>query len=1755
MTWNFRADGKLASVQDGAATRVALDYDAAGLLTAARYHGRTIQFTSDDQGRIHTIADPAGRSVSFTYSADGRLTAQSNADGSTVAYEYDGAGNLTTLTYSGGKYVVAYSGDADNLSVASVTTPDGAVRAYDVPRAPNEIRVTDGNGDATLYVSSAQGLLLSVRDPAGNTTAYTYDAAGNRTSVTNPAGETSRFTYDAAGNLTAVTDAADNRWAGDYSGGLLTRITDSRRNAWTFQYDDGGNLIGVTDPLSGARAASRTATGQIASLTDAAGNKSTWQYDSDALPAAFTDALGGKWSYSWDGAARAASRTDPGGGDLRASYNAHNRIASLGAGDAVLNFDYSGIRRDSLGRLATYTDSFGSSITYKYDPAGQLTSLTLPGSNTVTYQYDHLHRLSTVSDWAGNMAIYRYDTAGYPVSLSIAGGPVTIWQYDAARNLRAIVSTGADGMPVAGYRYTVDAAGNRTAVSALEPDADAGALTAYTFTYDAANRPTGRSDGQDYRYDARGNLSAISGSRTATFGYDPFGRLTSLAAGSTATYGYDSTGLRSVRGDRRYLWDPSGPRPRVVMESDPSGAPIAWYVYGLGLLWKVTADGTPYFYHFDGDGNVVAVSNTVAGVVNQYRYDPSGNLVSSHETVENLFRAHGQSGWIDDGNGLIFYRRRVPFPRVAAHPAGDGGSLAARAGPAAALARRRRLLPRGRGRLRLRRREGTLMRRLLLGLFFAAAAWSQALRLDCGQSQTLSFTSATSRYNLNFSGQVDEAVLIRVIPIPGTVTPGFGLNPPVLRDQYGNRVAPRTPDAAPIDIIGPPNGRFGYHYDLPGDGVYTLEVASVRVELTATVQIVLTRLNRPCTSATLSCGRSAQGSIAASDIGRMNTYQYSARAGDTISFRLLRVAPGGQVDTSTAFFMAVYGPDGTVRNTVNTNRLPLYPLAGRSDVTATANGTLTVVIWENSGVKGGAYYVSGVRLNGGCGGPALTCSSALDAQLTTPLSFASYTVSAAAGDVYQFRVGRADTAGTFTAAAEIYDAQGNRAGLVGPASPNGHAASSSVVRFAAGGSYSVLVSGSADGSAGMFTIASTRINRPCTDTTVACSAILDGSVSGVVRNRVYALTAAAGDTFLVRLLQPDPRSLFKPRVDILDSAGNQIQFLSTADLSRVNFTASTDGTYALLVTDAYDNAQSGSYSLGVTRLNRPCDASVLTCGGVVAGAIGRPLAAGVYTWNAAAAESFSVRMLGGAGGVLPSLEVYDTRGVPAGAAFTGAYSGVDVAKPAAGSYTVIALDNSRTPSAGSYSMELLRTKNACAAPLPQSQTASGVISATAPFAAYTISAAAGDTLALRSASSTNGFSAQMELYDPDGQRLDSGVFGLTRGIAAAGVYTVVLGGAAPRTAGGYAFTWQLMNRPAGAAPLPCGTSLAGSLAGANQFRYYTVAADAGDTMRLLFTRVDTFSPQMELFDPGGVRLTASSDVLQKAAAGGNYLVLVSPSTTAAETGSYTLAYQRPNNPCSPTSLTCGQTALKQVLAPGQLDTFTFQSTGGDLQTVRLTPRSGAYSPVFEVYDPSGTRVASVTTGQYRAVLSGGAYSLLVRDRGAVNLGSYRVSVQDDTSACPVDDQEAPVITLIRPTGGEVLPGGTTYRIQWVSDDNVGVASQDIALSTDGGQTFGTAIATGISGTAQTYDWILPPDIAPSRTAVLRITATDNAGNTQSAASGLLTLIGSGFTPNATGTFTYDPLNRLVQAALGDGRTVTWVWDAAGNLTQVLVSGQ
>ena len=148
----------------------------------------------------------------------------------------------------------------------------------------------------------------------------------------------------------------------------------------------------------------------------------------------------------------------------------------------------------------------------------------------------------------------------------------------------------------------------------------------------------------------------------------------------------------------------------------------------------------------------------------------------------------------------------------------------------------------------------------------------------------------------------------------------------------------------------------------------------------------------------------------------------------------------------------------------------------------------------------------------------------MDGQIASPVSFSSYTMQAAAGDTYLFRVARSDTFGSFVPSAEIYDAQGTRIGAVGPVNAIAHAAASSSVTIPANGTYSVLVAGPLDGSTGGFSLSIARLNKPCAGSqTLGCSSVVDGAVNGLLRANTYSVDASAGDIFLLRLLRTSAR--------------------------------------------------------------------------------------------------------------------------------------------------------------------------------------------------------------------------------------------------------------------------------------------------------------------------------------------------------------------------------------------------------------------------------------------------------------------------------------------------------------------------------------------------------------------------------------------------------------------------------------------------------
>jgi hypothetical protein len=112
----------------------------------------------------------------------------------------------------------------------------------------------------------------------------------------------------------------------------------------------------------------------------------------------------------------------------------------------------------------------------------------------------------------------------------------------------------------------------------------------------------------------------------------------------------------------------------------------------------------------------------------------------------------------------------------------------------------------------------------------------------------------------------------------------------------------------------------------------------------------------------------------------------------------------------------------------------------------------------------------------------------------------------------------------------------------------------------------------------------------------------------------------------------------------------------------------------------------------------------------------------------------------------------------------------------------------------------------------------------------------------------------------------------------------------------------------------------------------------------------------------------------------------------------------------------------------------------------------------------------------------------------------------------ISDGTDPVVTVTSPNGGETWWIDSFFDITWVATDNVGVASIDILLSTDGGATFPTTIATGEANDG-VYSWMV--DAAPSTQARVKVIAYDVEANSGEDVSDANFTISDGTAPAVT----------------------------------------
>ncbi len=495
---------------------------------------------------------------------------------------------------------------------------------------------SDGSGyslkdnDGTIKRFDNSGRMESMADRHGNTVSISYDSAGSLAGITDATGREVLTIGSLNGKIVSVTDLAGRSIEYTYLEDRLSTFRDAVGELWTYQYDDGGKLVAVTNPLLYTDYFSYDAEGRATVHIDRSGERETVHYSETEAQAVIVDKRGFLRSVEFDERGRPLRGVDPFGNTFQAVWDEDNNWTEKmdPRGNKILrSYDSRGnvlIERDSAGHL--------EEMTYEAE-FNQLKTYTNAEESTVTYNYDANKNLSTVSREVDGKVIvdsFTYDSLGQLVEAKDAEGR----EYTLTYGSNGVVETQTNGI---GDSTTFIS--NEIGLLEEVEDPEKNRMTA---EYNDRMQPVmvkGWFGNQvDFQYDEVGQLSEVSGSiGFRKWFHDPVGRQTSSIdpLGHKTQYEYDADGNRIAaidgKGNRTsFVFDAVGRRLGVV---DALGNTWSWgYCNEIGVASQCGGGSScgPYtsnaaFCHLtDPKGNTFTRELDARGFVTSI-VDPEGN--------------------------------------------------------------------------------------------------------------------------------------------------------------------------------------------------------------------------------------------------------------------------------------------------------------------------------------------------------------------------------------------------------------------------------------------------------------------------------------------------------------------------------------------------------------------------------------------------------------------------------------------------------------------------------------------------------------------------------------------------------------------------------------------------------------------------------------------------------------------------------------------------------------------------------------------------------------------------------------------------------------------------------------------------------------------------------------------------------------------------------------------------------------------------
>ncbi|RTL29129.1 MAG: type IV secretion protein Rhs [Burkholderiales bacterium] len=681
----------------------------------------------DDSDRVIQSLDAGGFATAFTYDAAGNVLSITNPDGYVVSFDYDAA-NRPIHAYDQANNAVTTLRDTGGRT-RSVTDPNGNTVTSSYWDATRDGRLKSVT--YPLILDNGRGGQLT----SGRSIQYDYDAVGNVTSVTEfPAlgsfqdNRVTTTTYDELNRPTRIVGP-------QYTDSTLGAICPVTVNT----FDTLGRLINVAagyTPSPCTTAAGDVTTTQQSYSFDDFGRKiqstdglsRSWNYVYDAnnnIQSA-TDPKSQTTTYTWDTGHQLKTRVEQGGRTTSYTRNALGQVLTVTHPNVNYSYAY-----DAAHRLVTAQDSRGNkTLGYDWSPGGLLNSITDSNNRKTTYLYDPVGRLTGITAPNGDTLAYQFDAGGRLIQRTMPSGLSANFTYNEDNSLHQIVNKDTANDILSQHDYAYDGVGNRV----LQAENVGGITISYAYTYDELNRLTQVTNGTDtqqenYTYDALNNrLTKSVGQSSPTvlaYKYDAANQLTEIHTGSASgplqtTLTYDANGNITGDGFRAYTWDAMDQLTEVTLAFttvdytyDDSGRRIQKSTGGVTTKWTydgqdiyaeypatwttpnavytsggATDDpvirvattgaatyGTASYYHADGLGSVVGLSNNADNTTQTERFDAWGKKLSGGTIPQSA--QYGFTGREPDETGLVYMRERYYNPALARFvsrdPAGTQG--------------------------------------------------------------------------------------------------------------------------------------------------------------------------------------------------------------------------------------------------------------------------------------------------------------------------------------------------------------------------------------------------------------------------------------------------------------------------------------------------------------------------------------------------------------------------------------------------------------------------------------------------------------------------------------------------------------------------------------------------------------------------------------------------------------------------------------------------------------------------------------------------------------------------------------------------------------------------------------------------------------------------------------------------------------------------------------------------------------------------